>query len=92
MAGEVVWANERYGAVYAIDRPHLRRMVEEGHIPVLHVGQRSAVDAIVSAVPGVQVTTVSLTCPRDWRYSELLTGKLVTLPIGSRLTTPQNSS
>lgn len=65
VAGEVVWANERYGAVYAIDRPHLRRMVEEGHIPVLHVGQRSAVDAIVSAVPGVQVTTVSLTCPRD---------------------------
>jgi guanylate kinase len=64
-AGEVVWANERYGAVYAIDRPHLRCMVDEGEIPVLHLGQRSAVDAIVSAVPDVHVTTVSLICPRE---------------------------
>lgn len=64
-AGEVVWSNERYGAVYAVDRPHLRRMVEQGQIPVLHVGQRNAVDAIVAALPDAQVTTVSLTCPRD---------------------------
>jgi guanylate kinase len=64
-AGDVVWANERYGAVYAIDRPYLRCMVEEGRIPILHVGQRSAVDAIVSAVPDVQVTAVSLICPRE---------------------------
>lgn len=64
-AGEVVWITERYGAVYAIDRSHLRRMVEEGRIPVLHVGQLGAVDEIVSAVPDAQVTTVSLTCPRD---------------------------
>jgi guanylate kinase len=64
-AGEVVWANERYGAVYAIDRPHLRGMIEEGRIPVLHVGQRGAIDAIVSAVPDVNVTTVSLICPRE---------------------------
>jgi guanylate kinase len=64
-AGEVVWSNERYGAVYAVDRPHFRRMVEEGQIPVLHVGQWNAVDAIVASVPDAQVTTVSLTCPRD---------------------------
>jgi guanylate kinase len=64
-AGEVVWANERYGSVYVIDRPYLRRMIEEERIPVLHVGQRSAVDSIVSAVPDVQVITVSLTCPRE---------------------------
>jgi guanylate kinase len=64
-AGEVVWTNERYGAVYAVDRPHLRHMVEEGCIPVLHVGQRMAVNAIVAAIPDVQITTVSLTCPRD---------------------------
>lgn len=63
-AGEVVWTNERYGAVYAVDRPHLRHMVEEGSIPVLHVGQRSAVNAIVAAIPDVQITTVSLMCPR----------------------------
>jgi guanylate kinase len=64
-AGEIVWTNERYGAVYAIDRLHLRRMVKGGHIPVLHVGQRSAIYAIVSALPDVQVITVSLTCPRE---------------------------
>jgi guanylate kinase len=64
-AGEIVWANERYGSVYVIDRPHLRRMIEAGCIPILHVGQRDAVDSIVSAVPTVQVTTVSLTCPRE---------------------------
>ena len=63
--GELVWTNERYGSVYAIDRPHLRRMVAEGCIPVLHVGQREAVESIVSAVPDVQVTTISLMCPRE---------------------------
>jgi guanylate kinase len=76
-AREVVWSNERYGAVYVVDRPYLRRMVEEGRIPVLHVGQRAAVDAIVAALPDVQVTTVSLTCPRDLavcRIAERATG------------------
>lgn len=76
-AGEVIWSNERYGAVYATDRPHLRRMVEAGSIPVLHVGQRPAVDAIVSAMPNTQVTTVSLTCPREiaiQRITERSTG------------------
>ena len=64
-AGEIVWTNERYGAVYAVDKPHLRHMVEEGRIPVLHLGQRRAVDAAVAAIPDVEITTVSLTCPRD---------------------------
>jgi guanylate kinase len=64
-AGEIVWSNERYGAVYAIDTPHLRYMIKRGRIPVLHVGQPDAVNAIVAAVPDAQFTTVSLTCPRD---------------------------
>lgn len=76
-AGEVVWSNERYGAVYVVDRPYLRRMVESGEIPVLHVGQREAVDAILKAVPDVAITTISLTCPRDLavqRITERATG------------------
>lgn len=76
-AGEIVWTNERYGAVYAIDRPHLRHMVHKGSIPVLHVGQLGAVDAIIAAVPDVQITTVSLTCGRDTavrRITERATG------------------
>lgn len=62
-AGEVIWSNERYGAIYATDRPHLQHMIDTGQIPVLHVGQVAAVDAIASAVP--RVVKVSLTCPRE---------------------------
>lgn len=64
-AGEIAWNNERYGAIYAIDTPNLRYMIELGRIPVLHVGQPNAVNAIVAAIPDVQVTTVILICPRD---------------------------
>jgi guanylate kinase len=63
--GEVVWTNERYGSIYAIDRPHLDDMISRGLIPVLHAGQRAAVEAIAAAIPDTQVTTVSLTVPRD---------------------------
>lgn len=76
-SGDVVWTNERYGAVYAIDRPQLRTMIGAARVPVLHVGQLRAVEAIIAALPDVQVTTVSLTCPRDvaiQRITERATG------------------
>ena len=62
--GDAVWVNERYGAVYAVDRPYIRELVDAGRVPVLHAGQRQAVDAIVAALPDARVTRVSLTCPR----------------------------
>ena len=65
IAGDIVWANERYGAMYAIDRSYLLNLVEAGRIPVLHLGQRCAVDAVRSAIPDVRVTTISLTYPRS---------------------------
>jgi guanylate kinase len=63
-SGDVIWTNERFGSVYAIDRPYLHGMITGGLIPILHAGQIAAVDAIFSALPDAQVTRVSLTCPR----------------------------
>ena len=62
--GDVIWENERYGAVYATDRGHIASMLADGLIPVLHAGQTEAVDAIAKAFPDVGLTRVSLTCPR----------------------------
>lgn len=64
-AGEIAWINERYGAFYAVDTPQLRYLIDRRQIPVVHVGQRNAVNAITAAITDALVTTVSLTCPRD---------------------------
>lgn len=61
---DVLWANERYDAVYVVDRPSLREMLAIS-IPVLHLGQTKAVNAITGALPAVSWTTVYLWCPRD---------------------------
>ncbi|SCL16736.1 guanylate kinase [Micromonospora nigra] len=63
-AGEVVWENRRYGAVYVVDDHGLRRQLHDG-IPVVHLGQVDAVDAVREAFPDAQWTVVALTCPRD---------------------------
>jgi len=63
-SGEIIWENQRYGAVYVTDRGHIAGMFGDGLIPVLHVGQVDAADAIGKAFPGVPLTRVSLTCPR----------------------------
>jgi guanylate kinase len=61
--GEILWENRRYNAIYATDRPELIRMLEAGFVPVVHVGQAEAIQAL-QAEP-VSWTTVALTCPRD---------------------------
>jgi guanylate kinase len=75
--GEVVWENERYGAVYVIDRGHIERMFAGGLIPVLHAGQPEVVDALAKAFPNAGLTSVNLTCPRPVaaaRIAERATG------------------
>jgi guanylate kinase len=62
--GEVVWENQRYGAVYVTDRGHIMSMLADGLIPVLHAGQPEMIDAVAKAFPDVGRTCVSLTCPR----------------------------
>lgn len=63
-AGHVLWRNSRYGATYATDRPHLDALLHAGLIPILHLGQPAAVDAIRAATPDIDWTVVELWCPR----------------------------
>lgn len=75
--GEVIWENERYGAVYVTDRGHIAGMLADGLIPVLHAGQAEAVEAIGKAFPDAAMTCVSLACPRPTavaRIAERATG------------------
>lgn len=63
-AGEVLWENERYSAVYVVDRPELKRVLADGYFPVVHLGQQAAVEAIQAAAPTVRWAVVELWCPR----------------------------
>ncbi|MEU1516270.1 guanylate kinase [Streptomyces sp. NPDC005811] len=62
-AGDVVYANRRYGNTYAIDRPGLDSVFEAG-VPVVHLGQ---VDGIRALVDGYAAgwSVVLLWCPRE---------------------------
>lgn len=63
-AGEVIWENRRYGAVYVVDRQSLNAMLQR-FVPVIHLGQVGAVEVVINAFPHVRWTAVSLWCPRD---------------------------
>lgn len=63
--GDVLWENQRYGAVYLVDRPYLTQMLDDGLVPVIHLGQIEAVRAIAAAIPHVTTLTVALECPRS---------------------------
>ncbi|MGC5030177.1 phosphotransferase-like protein [Micromonospora sp. DT229] len=63
-AGDVLWENRRYRSTYVVDAPALRQHLGQG-VPVLHLGQVDAVDAVRKALPAVRWTVVALTCPRD---------------------------
>lgn len=62
--GAVVWENSRYGATYAVDKPGLVDALGRG-VPVLHLGQLEAVEAVMSSVVGVEWTVVALWCPAE---------------------------
>lgn len=63
--GEVIWENERYGAVYIIDRSELLRMFTDDLVPVLHLGQPEIIPAVVKAFPEADILVVGLECARD---------------------------
>ncbi|MFF8910953.1 phosphotransferase-like protein [Streptomyces olivaceoviridis] len=62
-AGNVIYANARYGNTYAIDRPGVEAAFAAG-VPVLHLGQ---VDGIRALVDGYRAdwSVVLLWCPRE---------------------------
>ncbi|MEV5620364.1 phosphotransferase-like protein [Streptomyces bacillaris] len=63
VAGEVVYANSRYGNTYAIDRPGVDAAFAAG-VPVVHLGQVDGIRALVSGYPA-DWSAVLLRCPRE---------------------------
>lgn len=61
--GDLIWQNEVYGARYAIDRQGLTDAALD-HVPVVHVGQPKAVDAIRHGWRG-STLAVALWCDRS---------------------------
>lgn len=61
---DIVWENQRYGAIYVVDRPGLLDALASG-IPVIHLGQPEAVDAVERSFPEVRWVVVELWCLAD---------------------------
>ncbi|KIF05668.1 guanylate kinase [Streptomyces sp. RSD-27] len=62
-AGDVVYANARYGNTYAIDRPGVDAAFAAG-VPVVHLGQVDGIRALVDSYPA-DWSVVLLWCPRE---------------------------
>lgn len=61
-ASEVLWANQRYGATYLVDRKGLQVIWQEDRIPVVHLGQPEAVNALVRRASEASWLVVELHC------------------------------
>lgn len=62
-AGDVVYANARYGNTYVIDRPGVDAAFDAG-VPVVHLGQVDGIRALVDGYPA-DWSVVLLWCPRE---------------------------
>jgi guanylate kinase len=62
--GEIVWENSRYGSSYYVDRNGLAESLRNS-IPVVHLGQAPAIEAVRSAIAGARWLVVSVWCPRE---------------------------
>ncbi|MEV7082407.1 guanylate kinase [Streptomyces sp. NPDC093516] len=62
-AGDIVYANTRYGNTYAIDRPGVDTAFAAG-VPVVHLGQVDGIRALVDGYPA-DWSMVLLWCPRE---------------------------
>ncbi|MGW7687024.1 hypothetical protein ACWGID_40160 [Kribbella sp. NPDC054772] len=63
-ADEFIHTYSRYGALYGIDRASLVDVCTDTAVPIVHVGQLDALDAIRAATPNVSWTSVCLWCSR----------------------------
>jgi guanylate kinase len=64
-ASSILWTNRRYGATYLVDREGLAETWEAGRVPVLHLGQPEAVDALMDQTPDVRWLVVELHSPLE---------------------------
>ncbi|MFD5819381.1 guanylate kinase [Streptomyces sp. NPDC127038] len=62
-AGDVLYANARYGNTYVIDRPGVDAAFAAG-VPVVHLGQVDGIRALVDDYPA-DWSVVLLWCPRE---------------------------
>ncbi|MFE6946098.1 phosphotransferase-like protein [Streptomyces chartreusis] len=62
-AGDVVYANARYGNTYVIDRPGVDAAFAAG-VPVVHLGQVDGIQALIDGYPA-NWSVVLLWCPRE---------------------------
>lgn len=61
--GDVLHTLHRYGREYVFDRAGLDELLAAGRVPVVHLGQLDAVQAVEAAYP--DVTSVMVWCERD---------------------------
>ena len=69
---EIVWENRRYGAIYVVDQPLLLQQLAD-HVPVLHLGQVEAIDAVVRTASIARWLVVYVWCPRDVAAKRIIT-------------------
>lgn len=62
--GEILWQVNRYAATYIVARSAIRGTAATA-VPVVHVGQVDAVDAIRRGMPELAWIAVELWCPRN---------------------------
>ncbi|MFE3636633.1 guanylate kinase [Streptomyces sp. NPDC059168] len=62
--GDVIYRNDRYGNIYLVDRPGLVQTMQDGSVPILHLGQVAGLEAVVDRFPA-SWSSVLLWCSRE---------------------------
>ena len=63
--GAILWENHRYGATYLVERAGLAELVDAGAVPVVHLGQPAAVQAVTTGgLLELRWHVIELRCPR----------------------------